>query len=823
MPYSITTEDGITVDNIPDHLQPDAPELKQRVAQIRAVADANKPAAKPVEKISTLERVATGAADPVHAGAQLLTHVLPTGVVNAVNSANNWLADKTGLVAKVPEGGVDQMVRDRETEYQARRQASEAPTLSGLVTGQKPEPGFDWARLGGNVVSPANLVLGTRAAGAAEALVPAITRLFPALGRLGQALPMVATGAASGAAGGVATPVTDIPQGGSFAGEKASQVLGAGAAGGVLGPVAQKAGEVVAKGVRGITAAKPVAPTAEQVNVAMNNLFDSQGVKLQDVPKVVQDSVSRQLTEALTAGRKLDPAAMVRRAEAEAVGLTGDAGMTVGQASRNPIQLAQEKNLSGVVLDGPQGQYNPMADRINNQNIALQEVFKRAGAGGAVDNTTAGDKILRGLKDADVPVKQGVDAAYANARALAGGRAAELEREHFIRTANEALDQGQWGRYVPPEVRGMLNDIATGKSPFTVDAEVQIDSILSKAQRSAGQGSPQASAIGVIRDKLRETPMAQPKPPMQGAPSVAEQANAAGVVDNGVTDVPFREVTPTALPRPPSTELATEPVLPQTRQPGRALGPASPVPPTAAPPIDEGAAARQAFAEARQAARSRFARIEETPALKAALEDAAPDSFVRNYVLNADVRDIKAMQKVLEGNPEALGQARAQVAEHLRQAAFGANASGDKTFASERYLNTLKGIGKQKLEAFFTPEEVVQLNLAGKVASDLNSVPAGARYAVNSSGSGAAVFNLLSKIVDAVPGGKYVGGAARFLGNQAGQVQTAKQIQQALSGQLPREPVPLPPETLDMLRRLLPLSAAAGGTGAAYAGQDSAP
>jgi len=39
MPYSITTEDGITVDNIPDHLQPDAPELKQRVAEVRWVRD----------------------------------------------------------------------------------------------------------------------------------------------------------------------------------------------------------------------------------------------------------------------------------------------------------------------------------------------------------------------------------------------------------------------------------------------------------------------------------------------------------------------------------------------------------------------------------------------------------------------------------------------------------------------------------------------------------------------------------------------------------------------------------------------------------------
>ena len=36
MPYSITTKDGITIDNIPDNVAPDSPELKERVAKIRA-------------------------------------------------------------------------------------------------------------------------------------------------------------------------------------------------------------------------------------------------------------------------------------------------------------------------------------------------------------------------------------------------------------------------------------------------------------------------------------------------------------------------------------------------------------------------------------------------------------------------------------------------------------------------------------------------------------------------------------------------------------------------------------------------------------------
>ena len=36
MTYSITTKDGITINNIPDDVAPDSPDLKARVAAIRS-------------------------------------------------------------------------------------------------------------------------------------------------------------------------------------------------------------------------------------------------------------------------------------------------------------------------------------------------------------------------------------------------------------------------------------------------------------------------------------------------------------------------------------------------------------------------------------------------------------------------------------------------------------------------------------------------------------------------------------------------------------------------------------------------------------------
>jgi hypothetical protein len=154
-------------------------------------------AAQPVTRT---DKVLTGMADPIHGGAQLLTNLLPPSVVEAGNNVNNWLADKTGLVARLPAGGVDEQVRKREADYQASRSAAG-------------ESGFDGYRAIGNALSPANLAIATGA---------------PASLSLGG---RILAGAGTGAATGALNPVT----GEDFGSEKLKQV-GNGAAFGALVP-----------------------------------------------------------------------------------------------------------------------------------------------------------------------------------------------------------------------------------------------------------------------------------------------------------------------------------------------------------------------------------------------------------------------------------------------------------------------------------------------------------------------------------------------------------------------------------------------------------
>lgn len=158
--------------------------------------------AKPSAALSKTDKIIKGMRDPIDAGAQLLTNALGKalpGVVESGNKLNNWLADKTGMVGRLPEGGVDQQVRDAEKAYQAARAA-------------QGESGIDAYRMLGNLASPANI-------GAARLLAPAA-----GAGALGR----VASGVAGGVYGGAATPVAQ----GDFGAEKAKQMaLGAGIGG----------------------------------------------------------------------------------------------------------------------------------------------------------------------------------------------------------------------------------------------------------------------------------------------------------------------------------------------------------------------------------------------------------------------------------------------------------------------------------------------------------------------------------------------------------------------------------------------------------------
>lgn len=314
-------------------------EFRLRLEQESGVGNSAQPVSKSPAPAGTpmsrLERIATGAADPIHGSAQFLTKVLPGPVVEAGNAVNNWIADKTGLLPKIPQGGVDQMVREREADYQAKR------TAAG-------ESGFDGYRTIGNVVSPANI-------GLARSL-PAATSM---LGR-------VAVGSAGGAATSAMNPVTD----GDFASSKLNQVGMGAAFGGAVPLVTGAASRVISP--RAST--NPQVQTLRQEGVrptigqTLGGFANRVEEKLTSVP-VVGDAIS--------SARQRAASDLNRAAFNRALAPIGQA-LPEGMAGREAVQYVDDAISAGYNRLLPN--LTVRADQQFNANLGNLRQMVRTGA-----------------------------------------------------------------------------------------------------------------------------------------------------------------------------------------------------------------------------------------------------------------------------------------------------------------------------------------------------------------------------------------------------------------------------------------------------------
>lgn len=300
-------------------------------------------------KQTRMDRVLQGMRDPIDGGAQLLTHMLPDGLVKSVNSANNWLADKTGLVAKLPEGGIDQQLQEREAKYQQARRDAMPTTLSSQITGQKEDPGFDGYRMIGNVASPVNVV--------AAANLPKMASIG---GRM-------AVGAGFGAGTGALAPVTQ----GDFGSEKLTQIGIGTAFGGALPAITGGIGRIVSPKASTnaslqLLKREGVRPTVGQALGGMANTIEQ---KLTSVP-LMGDMIARARGKAM---ESFNTAAINR-----ATGPVGQKADDIGHAgvanAGDKVAAAYDDALSSLGVVRFDNQFAQQASQLQTmaQNLVPQ-------------------------------------------------------------------------------------------------------------------------------------------------------------------------------------------------------------------------------------------------------------------------------------------------------------------------------------------------------------------------------------------------------------------------------------------------------------------
>ncbi len=668
-------------------LRIDGPDGATDAELVKAASDhaSSAPTFRQKVQASAPMRAIQGARDSIDAGAQLL----PRGL-SQLASGFGMFPNKASEFLDSEAKRVDEGISQNEREYQAARVATTDPTLSSLVTGKK-DPGFDWMRLGGNIVSPANAALASK---------------LPVAATLGK---RVLQGGLLGAAGGALTPV-DTEQTPDFATAKTGQTLLGAGVGAVAAPVMGGLADYVGKKLAGMSKPSPVVLEKTTEDFARDMRMNWESMTYRE-KKALYDQVVAATKEKTGA----NPAAVVRANDFKAEGIP----YLQGQVTRDPLQFASEKNLSQLAGTG-----DPIRARLQQQGAMLQQKVGNYGSG-ASESQDAGGSIVKALRDYDTKMAGGVRAAYGEAR-NAAGKDAEIPMQGLAQDFAEALDS--FGDKIPSGVRNQFvkYGIAPGgdmtqRKLFTVE---EADKLLKVINANQSNDPATNAALGMLRNSVKK--------------SVSSDAGADDV-----------------------------------------------------------------FAPARKLAAQRFAQQDAIPALESAASGRGnPDVFVDNFLIgkSAQTKQVQELAALLKKeSPQAFDEAKSQIGAYLGRKAFGENQAGDKAFSPERYATALRTFGSEKLGAFFSPDEVGQLQRLSRIGAYMESIPNASKP--NTSGNWGAITNMAGKI-PGIPTTLALAGALKSgVSNQMG-------VSQALSEKLPAH---MTPEQVRLISQILAGGATVSG------------
>ncbi|MCP5263640.1 MAG: hypothetical protein H6929_20005 [Rhodoferax sp.] len=618
--------------------------------------------------------------------------------------AINSIPHQLGLTARYGLEGVAnaaQIVTEPIRYLQDKLTPERAPSMSQLVTGERPPKSMPLGVLASQFADKIGL---PSPQGANERVIGDATRLVAGAGGLG-AVARTAT-SAPGLAGKTAEYLSSsmgqqlgAAAGAGLAGGASREADGSALtqaalslAGGVAGGLGVRAANVVGQRggavVRSLQPAKQLA-FQQRIDQTINVTLQNSGIDPATVTPAMRAALREQVGQALETGGKLNPAAVARLADYTRLNMTP----TRARLTLDPFDVTQEQNAAK--LAAATGSRDARLPQIAQENNArLVGVLDDMGGARPADGYGYGSTVAGTIRSQDEAMQRNVSALYRQARDT-HGRSAALDGHAFTTRANQALDEALLGGALPPSVAQHMNRIALGEVPFTVDYAEQLKTAIGNLQRAASDGQTRM-ALSVVRRALDDTPL-------QAAPRV----NAGN------------------LPAVAGT-----------------------VPPS---PAALGRQSIDAFTQARQAARDRFAWQESSPAIGRALDGANADTFIQQNILSkaAGFEGVARVAEAINQNPAARDAVRVSIVQHLKDAAIGKGGTSQTgNFSGKGMQAALKDIGDRKLGLFFEPAEIETLKAMARAGSFEMFQPRGS--AVNNSNSAAGIAAIVAGVADRV-------------------------------------------------------------------------
>jgi hypothetical protein len=425
--------------------------------------------------------VPTGLGQIAEHVAETPLNVLRAGIRGALHTAGATEAEQ--LFGDVSTKEFDKNVVAREDQYQASR-------------GDK--LGFDWWRLAGNAANPINYL--TPAGGPAATVA----------GRVAQA-------AGQGAFVGAMQPSMEE----RFWGDKVKGAAIGGATGAATAGLIEAVHPAISWGATWMSKhlKGTDASSAAGAETVINEALKAKGIDAAQVPPNVLSGMQQEVKEAMEAGVAPSKASMANRALAES--LPVPVPLLRGQATRDPQTFTRNMDLRGIKV-GDNDIGLPIRNQLVAQNRALIDNLNALGAKDAPDVVSAGAQLAEHVRTVDGQLTDKIKQAY-GVVTNSKGQSAGMDGKAFAESLNAKL--GEYMRVLPGEVRGVVEDLAEGKLPLTVERAQALDQVWSGMQSGKPLSTAEDRAIQIAKEHLLDAPISEPI----GAEAISAYRTAKGL------------------------------------------------------------------------------------------------------------------------------------------------------------------------------------------------------------------------------------------------------------------------------------------------------
>jgi len=295
-----------------------------------------------------------------------------------------------------------------------------------------------------------------------------------------------------------------------------------------------------------------------------------------------------------------------------------------------------------------------------------------------VDNNTRMQSTFETLKQGDEAAQADIGAKYTAAREMSGNDA-QLNHMRFIDQTSKELEEQGLGSFLKGDIRGVFKGMFDNPDfKLTHGKSEEIVKILNARLKTTTDGNERA-ALAIVRKNLDN----------EVDTSISELGGSLG---NGASD-------------------------------GGLAG------------------AQGAWNEARGAARERFQNLDSNPALKAALDDKAPDKAFDKFVLKADERDLLKLVDELKASPQGQQNLADLQGAAIEYFLTKATAADNGAFSTAQLNKAINSFGNNRMKALFSPEQIARINDIQKVGDILMQRPQGAH--INDSNTASTLINQL--------------------------------------------------------------------------------